>query len=110
LPLAAPPNDLAILNSFTHLIQELSMTPFAPSSSSWASRAKVGLALAFLVGQMPLQAAPQEPDPPDPKAADRAVVSTNKGKSPNKHRETKRGPSEPEKYPTKPQQQVRDLR
>lgn len=86
------------------------MTTFAPSSFSWVSRIKVGLTLAFLVSQMPVQAAPNEPDPPDPKAADHAVVSTKKGKSPDKHRDLKHGPVQPEKYPTKPQQEVRNLR
>lgn len=89
------------------------MTTSVRSSSSWVSRAKVGLTLAFLVSQMPLQAAPQEPDPPDISNSGNAgpvVVSTDKGKNPNKHRHIKRGPSQPEKHPTKPQQQIRNLR
>jgi hypothetical protein len=89
------------------------MTPFARSSSSWVSRTKVGLTLAFLVGQMSVQAAPKEPDPPDisnVSTSEPVVVSTEKGKNPNKHRHTKRGPSKPDQYPTKPQQQIPSLR
>jgi hypothetical protein len=92
------------------------MTTFTRSSSCWVSRTKVGLALTLLVSQMSVQAAPGEPDPPDISNANNSsnsgpvIVSTEKGKNPNKHRNTKRGPSKPEQYPTKPQQQIPNLR
>ena len=86
------------------------MTTFAHSSSSWVSRIKVGLMLAFVISQMPAQAAPKEPDPPDRTGSGPVVVSTDRGKNPNKHRQLKHGPSKPEKHATKPQQQVHNLR
>lgn len=86
------------------------MTTFFRSSSSCISSIKVGLMLAFLVGQMPVQAALKEPDPPDHTGAGPVVVSTDKVKNPNKQRQLKRGPTKPETYATKPQQQIPNLR
>ncbi|MEO5659261.1 MAG: hypothetical protein ABIQ90_05610 [Polaromonas sp.] len=86
------------------------MTSLAISSSAWASRAKVGLTLAFLVTQMSSQAAPAAPTPPDPNDTGPVIVSTDPVKKPSGRREVKRGPVKPETHPTKPQQQVRKLR
>jgi hypothetical protein len=95
----------------THFLQELFMTSLVRSSPAWRSPPKIILALAFLVSQVPVQAAAPEP-PPQAKPNDSGpvIVSTEPGKIPHKHRETKRGPVKPEKYPTKPQQPVRSLR
>jgi hypothetical protein len=107
------PQCRVMLLFLSNLIQELFMTTFARSSSYWLSRTKVGLTLTLLVSQMTVQAAPSEPDPPDISNASNSgpvIVSTDKGKSPSKQRHLKRGPSKPEQYPTKPQQQVPHLR
>jgi hypothetical protein len=87
------------------------MTSIVRSSSAWRAPTKAVLTLAFLVSQMPVQAAaPEVFGPANPNDSGPVIVSTDKGKTPNKHRDVKRGPVKPEKYPSKPQQQVRNLR
>ena len=86
------------------------MKSLAPSSSCWASRTKVGLVLAFLVTQMPVQAQQNESGPRDPDASTSGSTAKKPGKTPSKHRKETRGPIKPETYPTKPQQEVRTLR
>jgi hypothetical protein len=91
--------------------EELSMTSIVRSFSAWRSATKIVLTLAFLASQMPVQAAaPEVPGPADPNDSGPVIVSTDKGKTPNQHRHSKRGPVKPEKYLSKPQQQVRNLR
>lgn len=86
------------------------MTSLVRSSLSWISPTKVVLTLAFLVSQMPVQAASDEPIPPDPNNSGPVIVSPEPGKTPHKHRNVKRGQVKPEAYPTKPQKLVRTLR
>lgn len=86
------------------------MTSLIRLPSPSRSRIKAGLTLIFLISQMPLQAAPVEPVPPDSGNSEPVIVSTDKNKKPKTHREQKRGLVQPEKYPTKPQQQIRNLR
>jgi len=93
------------------------MTFYSRTPASWALHGKVGLVLALLVAHLAVQAAQHEPNAtPEPNANARAnadgpvVVSTDKAKEPKKHRETKRGPVKPERYPTQPQQVVKTLR
>lgn len=86
------------------------MALLSRSSSSLISCTKIGLALAFLVSQMVVQAAPNKTAPPNPNDASPVIVSTDRVKHPHKHREVKRVRAEPEKLATKPQQMVKDLR
>lgn len=90
------------------------MTSLAHSSSSWTTRTKVGLTLAFLVSQMAVQAAPKVSAPPDPNDSGPVIVSTDKGKNTHKHmhkhRDVKRGSVMPDKYPTNPQPHIGTLR
>ena len=87
------------------------MTSIVRSFSAWRSATKIVLMLAFLVSQMPAQAAgPEVPRGANPNDSGPVIVSTDKGKTPKRHRELKPGPVKPEKYPSKPQQQVRNLR
>ena len=81
-----------------------------PIFLSWISFIKFALTLAFLASQMAVQAAPDQPNPPNSGSSEPVIVSTDKSKNPSKHRDLKRGPIQPEKYPTKPQQQIRNLR
>ena len=93
-----------------HFIRELSIALLSRSSSFWISCTKIGLTLALLGSQMPAQAAPNKPSPPNPNDASPVIVSTDRVKHPHKHRETKRARAEPEKLATKPQQMIKDLR
>lgn len=86
------------------------MALLSRSSSSWISRTKIGLTLAFLVIQMAAQAAPNKPAPLNPNDTSPVIVSTDRVKHPHKHREAKRARAEPEKLATKPQQMIKDLR
>ncbi len=87
------------------------MTSIVRSFSAWRSAPKIVLTVAFLVSQMPVQAAaPEVPGPADPNDSGPVIVSTDKGKPPKRHRELKPGPVKPEKYLSRPQQQVRSLR
>lgn len=86
------------------------MTSLIPLSLFCISPIKFGLTLALIVSQAPSQAALQVPDAAALGNSEPVIVSTDINKKPKTHREPKRGPVQPEIYPTKPQQQIRNLR
>jgi hypothetical protein len=94
----------------THSVKELPMKSFTPSSSCWATTAKAGLMLAFVLGQMPVHAAKKEATvaPADDMAP--VIVSNEPVKLPPKHRKVTLAPVKHETPPSKPQQPVRALR
>lgn len=86
------------------------MTTFARIPLPWISLTKVGLALAFLFSQMPVQAQQNKSGPRDPDASTSGSAAKKPGKTPSKHRKETRGPVKPEEHPTKPQQLIPTLR
>lgn len=81
-----------------------------PSSSFRAATSKVGLMLAFVLGQMSANTANSQTTTAPTDDTGLVIVSTDPVKQPSKLRKVLRGPVKPVTYPTKPQQPVMTLR
>ncbi len=86
------------------------MKPLTPSSSFWGLLTKVGMVLTFVVGQLPVQAGANLPMDNNTNDSGPVIVTTDRIKTPSKHRKVSHRPVKPETYPSRPQQEVRTLR